>query len=201
MQALEEALIRPSHTTSRRRNIVVVHGLGGIGKTQLAVGFARKHHGQFSAVFWLDGLSEASLKQSFVDMVQRLPRSELTADGVQMLSQTTVEADVAVRECRQWLSIPSNSHWLLIMDNIDRDYHDQKDLQAYNIKDYLPHADHGSILITSRLASLQRLGSGIKVGIVEDEQARVMLEENAGRAIKGTRSAQFANRGTVINTA
>jgi hypothetical protein len=185
MQALEKALIDPPFTTSRR-NVVVVHGLGGIGKTQLAVEFARKYHGQFSAVFWLDGSSETSLKLSFVDMMQRLPRGELTADGVQMLSQAAVEADVAVRECRQWLSIFSNSHWLLIIDNVDRDYRDRDDPQAYDVKGYLPEADHGSILITSRLAGLQRLGFGVKVGIVVTEQARAILENNAGRAVEGT---------------
>jgi choline dehydrogenase-like flavoprotein len=49
-------------------------------------------------VFWLDGSSEASLKQSFVDMAQRLPRGELTADSPAQLSDAAVEADVAVRK-------------------------------------------------------------------------------------------------------
>lgn len=53
------------------RKVAVVHGLGGIGKTQLVVEFARKHEGRFSAIFWLDGSSEASLKQSFVEAAQR----------------------------------------------------------------------------------------------------------------------------------
>jgi hypothetical protein len=184
MQALEKALIKPPPTASRQK-VVVVHGLGGIGKTQLVVEFAREHYRRFSAVFWLDGSSEASLKQSFVEMAQRLPRGELTADGVQMLSQAAVEADLAVRECQQWLSMPSNSYWLLIIDNVDRDHRDEDDLQAYDVKEYFPHADHGSILITSRLASLQRLGSGVKVGTVAAEQARAILENNAGRALKG----------------
>lgn len=194
MQALETALINPPLTTSRRRVIVVVYGLGGIGKTQLVVEFARKHHSRFSAVFWLDGSSEASLKQSFIDMTKTLPRSELTADGVQSLSQATVEADVAVRECQQWLSIPSNSQWLLIIDNVDRDHHDRDDTQAYDVKSYFPDADRGSVLITSRLANLQRLGSGVKVGTVAAEQARAILENNAGKTLKGMRKALSAKK-------
>ena len=188
MQALKKALIKPPPTISRR-NVVVVYGLGGIGKTQLVVEFARKYYGRFSAVFWLDGSSEASLKQSFVDMAKTIPRSELTADGVQMLSQATVEADVAVRECQQWLSLPSNSQWLLIIDNVDRDHRDRDDAQAYDVKSYFPDADHGSVLITSRLASLQRLGSGVKVGAVAADQARAILENNAGKTTKGMRKA------------
>jgi hypothetical protein len=166
-----------------------------VGETQLAVEFARKHQHQFSAVFWLNGSSEASLKRSFVDMAQRLLRNELTADGVQKLSQATVEAEAAVRECQQWLCVPSNSHWLLIIDNVDRDHQDRDDLQAYNVKKYFPDADHGSILITSRLSSLQRLDSGVKVGTVAAEQARAILENNAGRVVKGMRRALFTKRG------
>jgi hypothetical protein len=192
MAAIKQLLLELSPTTSsttlsatrRRRQVVVVHGLGGIGKTQLAVEFARKHHHRFSAVFWLDGSSEASLKQSFVAMVQRLPHDELMADGAALLNDAAVEADVAVRECQRWLSIQSNPHWLLIIDNVDRDHHDRGDAQAYNVQTYFPHADHGSILITSRLASLQRLGSGVKVGTLSAEQARAILENNAGRVVE-----------------
>lgn len=187
MQRLEELLLDDPHATghrSRRRNIVVAHGLGGIGKTQLAVEFARKHRNHFSAVFWLDGSSETSLKQSFVNIAQRIPRGELMSDGALQLSHTTVEVDVAVRECQRWLSIPSNLYWLLIVDNVDRDHRDPDDSQAYNVEMYFPHADHGSILITSRLTNLQRLGYGVKVDTVATEQARSILENNAGRKVK-----------------
>jgi hypothetical protein len=50
-------------------------------------------------------------------------------------------------------------------------------------KKYFPHADHGSILITSRLANLQRLGANTKVGIVATEQGRAILENNAGGVV------------------
>lgn len=185
-QHLLEASSAPLPVTRRRRKVVVVHGLGGIGKTQLAVEFARKHNHRFSAVFWLDGSSKASLEQSFVDMAQRLPRDELTADGVAQLSDATVKAEVAMRECQRWLSIPSNPHWLLLIDNVDRDPRDRDDAQAYNVQTFFPHADHGSILVTSRLSSLQRLlGSGVKVGAVAAKQARAILENNAGRVVDG----------------
>jgi hypothetical protein len=183
IQTLEQ-LLKSTDLVSRQK-VVVLHGLGGIGKTQIAIEFARKHHHRFSSVFWLDGASEASLKQSFTSMLQRLPQDELTAVGIDMLKHSTIDVDVAVRECLRWLTLPTNQHWLMIFDNVERDYHDKDDVQAFNVKTYFPSTNYGSILITSRLASLQRLGSGLKVWKVEKEQAREILESNAGRTIEG----------------
>jgi hypothetical protein len=183
MQELERHLLDTQRAASRR-NVVVVHGLGGIGKTQLVVEFARRHKSRFSGIFWLDGSSEASLKQSFADMAQRLPRHELTADGVEMLQSPVIDVDVAVRECQNWLSLPSNHCWLLIVDNVDRDHRDRSDLQAYNVKEYFPQADRGSILITSRLTGLQ-FGVQVKVGTVTAAQARAILENNAEKIVDG----------------
>lgn len=39
------------HTASSKRNIVVLTGLGGIGKTQLAIFFAKQHWMQYRVVF------------------------------------------------------------------------------------------------------------------------------------------------------
>lgn len=121
-----------------------------------------------------------SRRASFYGMAQRLPQDELMADGVEMLKHSAIDVDEAVRECLQWLSLPSNRHWLLIFDNIDRDFHNEDDPQAYNVKVYFPDTDYGSILITSRLASPQRHGPGIKVGTVTQSRQerfwRIMLE-------------------------
>ena len=36
----------------KRRKVFVVHGLGGMGKTQLCVEYARQHKEDFTALFW-----------------------------------------------------------------------------------------------------------------------------------------------------
>ena len=190
MQELECFFFKKPATTEKptatsRRKVFIIHGLGGIGKTQLAVEFARKHHCRFSSVVWLDGSSETSLKQSFTNMMQRLLQDELTTHGVEILKHSGIDVNVAVRECLQWLSLISNYQWLIIFDNVDRDPYDKDDLHAYNVHDYFPQADQGSILITSRLASLRRHGLGLKVGTVTKEQARAILESHAGRVVKG----------------
>jgi hypothetical protein len=159
-----------------------------MGKTQLAIEFARKHHSKYSAVFWLDGSSKDSVGQSLVDVARGLPQNELLAETTEELRNSKVDVNLVARGVNHWLSLPSNKYWLLIFDNVDRDHTLQyKDPQAYDAKDFFPSADHGSIIITSRLSNLQRHGMGSKLGIVNDEKAMNILENNAGRSIKGRR--------------
>ena len=56
------------------RRTVVLHGLGGIGKTQLAIAYAKGHKDSYSAVFWLNIKDEDSLKQSFAKAAKRISR-------------------------------------------------------------------------------------------------------------------------------
>lgn len=42
--------LQPSRSDSRK--VAVLYGLGGVGKTQLAIKFARMHNDDFSAIFF-----------------------------------------------------------------------------------------------------------------------------------------------------
>jgi hypothetical protein len=170
-----------------RQKTFLIHGLGGMGKTQLAVAFARTHHEKFSAVFWLDGSSVDRLRQSFMTAASELPQEELTADFKENLQAERIDADVVVRGVLRWLSLLSNKHWLLIIDNVDRDWNTtDNDPLAYNVREHFPQGDHGSILITSRLAGAARLFEAeLQVDRVDDVQARSMLENNACRELEG----------------
>jgi hypothetical protein len=99
-----------------------------------------------------------------------------------------LDADVIVRGVLRWLSLPSNKHWLLIVDNIDRDWNAKEhDSLAFNPREYLPQADHGSILVTSRLAEMEDgFEAKLHVDRVDDAQARSMLESYAGKEQEGT---------------
>ena len=69
-----------------RLNVFAVYGLGGMGKTQLAVEYARRNHNRYSALFWLDGSTEDQLKQSFIGIAHRLPQDQMTVDAAEALS-------------------------------------------------------------------------------------------------------------------
>jgi ATP/maltotriose-dependent transcriptional regulator MalT len=68
--------LQPS--ASARRKVAILHGLGGIGKTQLAIHFARIHQNDFSAIFWLNGKSRETLIQSLAEFLPKLPGVDVT---------------------------------------------------------------------------------------------------------------------------
>lgn len=61
-----------------------IHGLGGSGKTQLALEFAYRHLSSYNAVFWVSAETELKLAESFA-----APAFELgiTGESMQQLSQ------------------------------------------------------------------------------------------------------------------
>jgi hypothetical protein len=72
--AREEELAQIHHllSVSSGRRTVVIHSLGGMGKTQLAVEYAKRHRPEYSAIFWLEARDEASLKQGFAQVARRI---------------------------------------------------------------------------------------------------------------------------------
>jgi hypothetical protein len=137
IKQLEDPLLPDSKNP--RRKVYVIHCLGGMGKTQLAIEFARKHHEKYSAVLWLDGSSRDKLIQSLANVAHRLPQDELTADMREGPRNPKIDMSIVAQGVSQWLSLPSNKQWLLIFDNIDLDHTlKDRDIQAYDIKDFFP---------------------------------------------------------------
>lgn len=74
----------------------------------------------------------------------------------------------AAEAVRRWLSSAGNDRWLVIYDNYDTPKlpgHDEPG--TFDIRPFLPEADHGAILITTRSSQLQ-LGRPIAVRKLRD---------------------------------
>ena len=56
------------------RHTVVLHGLDGVGKTQLTIAYAKQHKDNYSAIFWLNIKDEDSLRRSFAKVAKQIMR-------------------------------------------------------------------------------------------------------------------------------
>ena len=177
MEQMEQSLLPLNpHKT---RKIHVAYGLGGIGKTQLAIAYCRKYQTIYSAILWLNGNGKDTLLQSLAAfaLYARIDSIQETTASAAGHGQDIVEKANAVL---RWLALEGNRRWLVVFDNVDRDYRAEvEDSQAYDIKSFFPGPDQGSILITTRLPHLGLLGRTTHVPRVNDEQAFQILTENS----------------------
>ena len=84
-------------------------GLGGCGKTSLAVEFAWSHKNRFpGGLFWVNGESEENINKSVAEILSLRNISTSTNDGI----------DDTLNKFLTWLS-KKDLPWLLVMDNVD----------------------------------------------------------------------------------
>jgi hypothetical protein len=186
MSQLEKFFASDVDADRKRRKVFVVHGLGGIGKTQLCVEYVRGHKDDFTAIFWLDGSSKDALRQSFAYAAARLTKEGHLSAG--RPSPDAHDVDGSIEALQQWLSLEANTGWLLVLDNVDREWQGANgctDPQAYDFKDFLPPADHGNVLVTTRLSRLRRSKASLKLGEVDNDVGRQILESRVGGELPG----------------
>ncbi|SPQ22632.1 1f99ae8a-4da0-4fc0-93be-a6c3ebe73771 [Thermothielavioides terrestris] len=178
-EELEKHLLPPRRSRTTQRRIFVLYGLGGIGKTQLAADFARRHQAAFSSVFWLDGRSEDRLRQSLASCARRIPEGQIPERSRTAVLHSGEDLKTVVNDVLDWLARPDNSDWLLIFDNVDYGVDQGSETGAYDVRRYLP-GDHGSVLITTRLARLAQLGGSMQLRAADEQLAKAIFQQWRG---------------------
>jgi len=155
LNQMHDDLVR--HDSTQEVLPQVLSGLGGIGKTQLAIEYAYRYREEYDWVFWLRADTRGTL---IADITSLLDRLSLAKGGEQ--DQHTVMFSL-----KHWLT--THGQWLLILDNVD-------DLQV--IYDLLPESK-GHILLTTRAQALT-FGKSIEVKEMKREEGILFLLRRAG---------------------
>ena len=168
-------------STTERRIILVLHGLGGIGKSQLAIEYAKRHRHHYSAVLWLNAKTEESLKQGFAAYARLLPKDSCSQELLYGPQNGATLTEITQR-MNEWLSLPENNQWLVIYDNVDNPkIPDNKSANAYDLGLYFPKAYQGSIIVTTRWKTLS-IGPLQEVAkLSQIEESVSLLEQMTGR--------------------
>ncbi|MBG0560122.1 FxSxx-COOH system tetratricopeptide repeat protein [Actinoplanes aureus] len=108
-----------------------LHGMGGVGKTQLAIEYIHRHSGEYDLVWWIPAEQHGQILASLTALAQRL-RLDVSP-----------EANSSVPAVREALSTGATPYdrWLLVFDNAE----DVGDVRAF-----FPTGGTGKILVTAR---------------------------------------------------
>ena len=182
LQQLDKVLLPENETqmqhleSSPGPKIFAICGIGGVGKTQIAVEFAMSRLDHFDVVFWLHADDTTKLAKDFGDISMALGLEKVAGD--QAVSKDLVLEWLCRPQSRRSIAkknVP-DPKWLLIFDNAD-------DLDI--LVDYLPFSGNGSILVTSRdpLAKRQthfRTTAGIDLDSFSKADAGTLLRTLTG---------------------
>jgi transcriptional regulator with XRE-family HTH domain len=135
-----------------------VHGLGGIGKTQLAIEYAYRYALEYATVLWIQAESVENITTSFLAIAAFLQLPECQDSRPQH----------AIAAVQRWLS--THSRWLLIWDNLE-----DREL----LRRYLPVGHQGKVLITTQRQALGALIQGLELPSMTQEEGVLFLLRRA----------------------
>ena len=136
--------------------IAVLVGLGGQGKTQIALALCRQCANDFGTIIWIN----ASTRISALSDVKR-PVKKLGID-----TEQSQDGQATIALFHRWLR-GLRSPWMLVFDNYD-DPSSFRDISSF-------YLDSGVTVITSRHPSSKRLGTIFEVGAMTEAEGVEML--------------------------
>jgi CO dehydrogenase nickel-insertion accessory protein CooC1 len=131
-----------------------LYGLGGVGKTQLALEYAHRFMADYDLVWWVPSERAEEISGALADLARKM--------GLKVSDNVAEAAEAALEELRR----DTTPHWLLIFDNAD----DPKQLEPY-----LPTGS-GHVLITSRNQAWTHAAEPLEVDVfTRDESVAHLL--------------------------
>lgn len=117
------------HENDSTQKLFAIHGMGGVGKSQLAVEYAYTYENLYKIIWWIRADDTITIMADIEDLCIRLGLSIRNQNG----------ESIALEELFGWME--QNEDWLLIFDNAG---------SQTELADFIPIRHRGKILITSR---------------------------------------------------
>jgi tetratricopeptide (TPR) repeat protein len=159
-ELLEAVDLALSQSKSVPKSVVLI-GMGGSGKTQLAIKYCQLRSSHGTTILWADASNEESLKRSFGVLAEMISKS---------LSPMKTFADTNSRVCYVKEVLQTMlQQWIIVFDNYDVP-------SAFeNIFEFFPTFHNGEIIVTSRHPDSSRLGATVNVSGMHEEEALELL--------------------------
>jgi hypothetical protein len=129
-----------------------VHGLGGVGKTELVLEFAHRFASDYDIAWWVPAELPTSTTAALAELARRL--------GVERM------ADQSAMVAGLFDLLRQRDRWLLVYDNAER---------PDGLTGLLPPGGGGRVLVTSRWSAWGRRASPLRLGVLAREESIAFL--------------------------
>jgi tetratricopeptide (TPR) repeat protein len=146
-------------------NVALTHvkaltGLGGIGKTQLALEYSYRYQEDYDIIWWMRSELSSTLLDDYAQLAQSLG---LTGENVEDL-------ELLVGKVKNFLE--THNRWLLVFDNAQG---------PEGIESYLPHNGRGHVIITARNPNWGNLARSMVMSKFERPESIEFLCKRTGQ--------------------
>jgi tetratricopeptide (TPR) repeat protein len=138
-----------------------MHGMGGVGKTQLAIEYAWRYANHYQAVWWITADQPGLIRSTLAGLAPHLDLTGLAPGRVEDAATAVLQA---LRR-----GDPVNS-WLLVFDNAD---------EPEQIRQFMPTARGGHVIVTSRNRRWEQAADAIEVDVFRRAESRQFLERRS----------------------
>src|SRR5262245_8999454 len=158
---------KPAAVTQTSVGRAVVQGMGGVGKTALAIEYAHRFRGLYAGVCWCPAETHTGLLSALAGLAVTL--------GAATAGEAVVEkaAKAGLRRLAE-----QRATWLLVYDNV---------IAPDQIADLLPSAG-ARVLITSRFSDWSELADEVALDVLSLEEAVALLRSRTGRGYAGAQT-------------
>ncbi|WP_416903366.1 FxSxx-COOH system tetratricopeptide repeat protein [Micromonospora echinospora] len=148
----ELARLREQLSTGGAAVVQALHGMGGIGKTQLATEYAHRRAADYDVVWWISAEQAGLIGTQYAALGVHLGVVDVGADSA-----------IAAHAVRSYLR--SRDRWLLVFDNA---------VSPDDISQWLPGGP-GHVVITSRHQRWQQLAVAVEVDVLPRAESVLLL--------------------------
>jgi hypothetical protein len=164
------------HLTDAATGAVVqasaVHGLGGIGKTQLAVEYAHRYAADYDLVWWIPAEETIAIRGRLTALGRRLG----------LPARSSLEEEVAAL----FDELVQRDRWLLVYDNAEA---------PATLEGYRPPAGSGHVLVTSRNPAWGGIAAAVRMDVLSRAESVAFLEQRTSTSNQATLHAIAAELG------
>jgi hypothetical protein len=150
------AAVRETLLAGDRTVVQALHGMGGVGKTQLAIEYAHRFAGDYDVVWWIAAEQAGLIGEQFAALAAELGCAE-------------TGATLAVVQRAVLMALRGQERWLLIFDNAEK---------PEGIANWLPGGS-GHVLITSRARGWEEIAVPVEVGVLNRTESVAILKNRA----------------------